>query len=131
MLIILVWSHKLLNFFIRYFRIMWTLSDLPHPLPQSSYRVRNNLFMQGRNETIQSVQFYSVLSFSIQALFYPNPFALSSMTAQSQIESCLEFDKKSALKFVTLHFEVHFLYLFSKFERKKVWLFWWFKLFFQ
>ena len=36
-----------------------------------------------------------------------NPSALSNMTDQSQIESCLEFDKKnSALKFVTLHVEV-------------------------
>ena len=29
------------------------------PPPQSSDRVRNTLFMQVRNETIQSVQFYS------------------------------------------------------------------------
>ena len=45
-------------------------------------------------------------------IFLSNPFALSSMTVQSQIESCLEFDKKnSALKFVTTDFKVHFLYL--------------------
>ena len=51
------------------------------PPPQSSDRVRNTLFMQVRNETIQSVQFYSVLSFSIQDFFLSNSFALSGMTA--------------------------------------------------
>ena len=75
---------------------------MSRPLPpQSSEKVRNNLF-------------YSVLSFSIH-FFLSNPFVLFNMTAQSQIESCLELNKKkSALRFVTLHFEVNFLYLFDK-----------------
>ena len=63
--------------------------------PQSSDKVKNALFMKASYGTIQSVQFWYVLYFSIQAFFLSNPFALSSMLAQSQIEGCLEFDKKN------------------------------------
>ena len=35
-----------------------------------------------------------ILSYPFKYIFLSNPFALSNMTAQSQTESCLEYDKK-------------------------------------
>ena len=84
--------------------------------PQILNKVRNTFFLL----KLAIGQFnQSSFNFSIQAFLYPIPLHCLRLKVVWSLTK-----KNSVLKFVTLHFEVNFLYLFKKYHSTPFFIIW-------